>query len=78
MDLHFWCSILMMQVWPQADYPLVEVGRLVLDRNPSNFFVDVEQIAFSPAHMVPGIEASPDKMLHVSPLEIILYRKDCC
>jgi catalase len=38
----------------------------VLDRNPANYFAEVEQIAFSPAHMVPGIEPSPDKMLQVA------------
>lgn len=38
---------------------------MVLDRNPKDYFAEVEQIAFSPAHMVPGIEASPDKMLQV-------------
>jgi len=51
------------KVWPQGDYPLIEYGRLVLDRNPSNYFAEVEQIAFAPSHMVPGIEPSPDKML---------------
>ncbi|RUS77618.1 hypothetical protein EGW08_014618 [Elysia chlorotica] len=51
------------KVWPQGKYPLIPVGRLVLNRNPKNYFAEVEQIAFSPAHMVPGIEASPDKML---------------
>lgn len=51
------------QVWPHDEYPLIPVGKLVLDRNPENYFADVEQIAFDPAHMVPGIEASPDKML---------------
>lgn len=39
---------------------------MVLDRNPKDYFAEVEQIAFSPAHMVPGIEASPDKMLQVN------------
>lgn len=51
------------QVWPQAEFPLIPVGRLVLDRNPTDYFAQVEQIAFSPAHLVPGIEPSPDKML---------------
>lgn len=41
------------------------VGKMVLDRNPENYFAEVEQIAFCPAHMPPGIEASPDKMLQV-------------
>lgn len=51
------------KVWPQKDYPLMPVGRFVLNRNPKNYFAEVEQIAFSPAHLVPGIEPSPDKML---------------
>ncbi|WP_436773549.1 catalase [Yinghuangia sp. YIM S09857] len=51
------------KVWPHADYPLIEVGRLVLDRNPENVFAEVEQAAFSPANFVPGIGPSPDKML---------------
>jgi catalase len=51
------------KVWPHADYPLIPVGKLVLDRNPNNYFADVEQIAFSPSHLVLGIEPSPDKML---------------
>lgn len=51
------------KVWPHSQYPLIEVGRMVLDRNPSNYFAEVEQIAFAPAHLVPGIEPSPDKML---------------
>ncbi|RLN68647.1 hypothetical protein BBP00_00000893 [Phytophthora kernoviae] len=51
------------KVWPHSAYPLQEVGRLVLNRNPKNYFAEVEQLAFSPSHMVPGIEPSPDKML---------------
>jgi len=51
------------KVWPQKQFPLIPVGKMVLDRNPENYFAEVEQIAFSPAHMVPGIEPSPDKML---------------
>ncbi len=51
------------KVWPHGDYPLHEVGRLVLDRNPDNFFAETEQSAFEPGNMVPGIEPSPDKML---------------
>ncbi len=51
------------KVWPYRDYPLVEVGKLVLDRNPENYFADVEQSAFNPANYVPGIGPSPDKML---------------
>jgi catalase len=51
------------KVWPHGDYPLVEVGRMVLDRNPDNYFAEIEQAAFEPANMVPGIGPSPDKML---------------
>lgn len=51
------------KVWPQGDYPLIPVGKFTLDRNPNNYFAEVEQIAFSPANLVPGIEPSPDKML---------------
>ena len=51
------------KVWPHGDYPLIEVGRMVLDRNPENYFAEVEQAAFSPGNFVPGIAASPDKML---------------
>jgi catalase len=51
------------KVWPHADYPLIEVGVLELDRNPANFFAEVEQSAFNPANVVPGIGFSPDRML---------------
>jgi len=51
------------KVLPHADYPLQEIGRIVLNRNPANYYAEVEQVAFSPSHMVPGIEPSPDKML---------------
>ncbi len=51
------------KVWPHGDYPPIEVGRLVLDRNPENFFAEVEQSSFSPANLVPGTGLSPDKML---------------
>ncbi len=51
------------KVWPHGDYPAIEVGRMVLDRNPANFFAEVEQAGFSPANLVPGIGLSPDKML---------------
>ncbi len=51
------------KVWPHKDYPPIEVGRMVLNRNPENYFAEVEQAAFSPANLVPGIAASPDKML---------------
>ncbi len=51
------------KVWPHADYPPIPIGRLVLNRNPENYFAEVEQAAFEPANMVPGIGPSPDKML---------------
>jgi catalase len=51
------------KVWNHSDYPLIEIGELVLDRNPENYFAEVEQAAFSPANIVPGIGFSPDKML---------------
>ncbi len=51
------------KVWPHKDYPLIEVGEMVLDRNPENYFQDVEQAAFEPSNVVPGMGYSPDKML---------------
>jgi catalase len=51
------------KVWPHGDYPPIEVGRLVLDRNPENFFAEVEQAGFKPSNLVPGTGLSPDKML---------------
>lgn len=51
------------KVWPHADYPLIEVGEFELNRNPDNYFAEVEQVAMSPANVVPGIGFSPDRML---------------
>jgi catalase len=51
------------KVWPHGDYPLIEVGMLELNRNPKNYFAEIEQSAFSPGNVVPGIGHSPDKML---------------
>ena len=51
------------KVWPHKDYPLIDVGVLELNRNPENYFAEVEQAAFNPANVVPGIGFSPDKML---------------
>jgi len=51
------------KVWPHTDYPLKPVGKIVLNRNPENFHAETEQVAFAPAHLVPGIEPSNDKML---------------
>ncbi len=50
--------------WKIEEYPLIPVGKMVLNENPENYFVQVEQIAFSPSNMVPGIEPSPDRLLH--------------
>jgi catalase len=51
------------KIWPHKDYPLIDVGVMELNRNPENFFAEVEQSAFNPANIVPGISFSPDKML---------------
>jgi catalase len=51
------------KVWPHSDFPLIKVGRMVLDRNPDNYFAQIEQSAFEPNNLVPGIGTSPDKML---------------
>lgn len=51
------------KVWPHGDYPLIEAGVLELNRNPENYFAEVEQAAFEPSNVVPGISFSPDKML---------------
>lgn len=51
------------KVWPHSDYKPIPIGRLVLDRNPENFFAEIEQASFEPSNLVPGIGPSPDKML---------------
>jgi catalase len=51
------------KVWPHSDYPLITVGRYVLNRNPDNYFAQIEQSMFEPSNLVPGIGTSPDKML---------------
>ncbi|KAM9302082.1 catalase-like, partial [Gastrophryne carolinensis] len=51
------------KLWPEDKFPFLPVGRLTLNRNPLNFFADMEMIAFCPSNMVPGIEPSPDKLL---------------
>lgn len=51
------------KTWPHADYPLIEVGKLKLDRNPVDFHTQIEQLAFEPNNIIPGIGLSPDKML---------------
>ncbi|MFG2749401.1 catalase [Streptomyces xanthophaeus] len=51
------------KVWPHADYPLIDVGRMTLDKNPDDYFIHIEQASFEPSNLVPGIGPSPDKML---------------
>jgi catalase len=51
------------KIWPHKDYPLIPVGKVTLNRNPENYFAETEQAAFSPGHLVPGIEPSNDRML---------------
>jgi len=51
------------KVWPHSDFPLIEVGKLELNRNVTNYFAETEQAAFAPSNLVPGIGISPDKML---------------
>jgi catalase len=51
------------KTWSQKEYPLIEVGQLELNRNPLNYFAEVEQAAFGPSNMVPGVGLSPDRML---------------
>lgn len=58
-----WNPFDLTKVWPHGDFPLVPVGVLELNRNPSNYHAEVEQVAFSPANVVPGMGYSPDKML---------------
>jgi catalase len=60
---HWYNPFDLTKVWPHRDYPLVEVGILELNRNPENYFAEVEQAALSPANVVPGVGHSPDKML---------------
>jgi catalase len=58
-----WNPLDITKVWPHADYPLIPVGKMVLNKNPLNYFAEVEQSAFEPSNLVPGIEPSNDKML---------------
>jgi catalase len=51
------------KVWPRSQFPMHDIGRLVLNKNPENYHRDVEQAAFSPGSMVPGVEDSPDPLL---------------
>ncbi|KAJ5300621.1 uncharacterized protein N7443_005623 [Penicillium atrosanguineum] len=51
------------KVWPHKEFPLIEVGKMTLNQNPENYFAEIEQAAFSPSNMVPGIAMTPDPML---------------
>lgn len=62
-DTFRWNPFDLTKVWPQKDYPLQEIGVMELNRNPENYFAEVEQAAFKPSSFVPGIGPSPDKML---------------
>jgi len=62
-ETYKWNPFDLTKVWPHKDYPLIEVGIMELNRNPENYFAEVEQSAFAPANVVPGISFSPDKML---------------
>jgi catalase len=60
---HWYNPFDLTKVWPHSDYPLIEVGEIELNRNPENYFAQIEQAAFSPSNVVRGISFSPDKML---------------
>src|SRR5256885_1854460 len=65
------------KVWPKAEYPLIEVGVMELNRWPDNYFAEVEQAAFGPSNVVPGISFSPDRMLQARLFaypDAVLYR----
>ena len=62
-ETYCWNPFDLTKVWPHSDYPLIEVGVMELNRNPANYFADIEQSAFSPANVVPGVSFSPCKML---------------
>ena len=62
-ETYRWNPFDITKVWPHKDYPMIDVGVLELNRNPENYFAEVEQSAFSPSNIVPGIGFSPDKML---------------
>ena len=62
-ETYKWHPFDLSKVWSHDDYPLIEVGEIELNRNPSNYFQDVEQAAFNPSTLIPGISISPDRML---------------
>jgi catalase len=72
-----WNPFDLTKVWPHGDFPLIDVGTMELNRNPENYFAEVEQSAFKPSALVPGIGSSPDKMLQarlMSYADTHLYR----
>ncbi len=76
-DTFRWNPFDLTKVWPHGEFPLIEVGVMELNRNPDNYFAEVEQAAFKPSALVPGIGASPDKMLQarlMSYADTHLYR----
>jgi catalase len=76
-DSFRWNPFDLTKVWPHAEFPLIEIGTLELNRNPENYFAEVEQAAFKPSALVPGIGPSPDKMLQarlMSYADTHLYR----
>lgn len=62
-DKHAYNPFDLTKVWPHQDYPPIDIGELELNKNPENYFNEIEQLAFSPSNVVPGISWSPDKML---------------
>ena len=60
---HWYNPFDLTKVWPHGDYPPIDVGYFELNRNPENYFQEIELAAFSPSNVVPGISWSPDKML---------------
>jgi catalase len=62
-DKHWYNPFDLTKVWPHADYPPIDIGVLELNRNPENYFQEIELCAFSPSNVIPGISWSPDKML---------------
>ena len=62
-EIYRWNTFDLTKVWPHKDYPLIEVGEMEMNRNPENYFAEIEQAAFSPANVVLGISFSPCKML---------------
>ena len=77
-ETYHWNPFDLTKVWPHRDYPLIDVGVLELNRNPENYFAEVEPSAFSPSNIVPGIGFSPDKVLQARIFVVLithLFRK---